>query len=64
MFLPLVFLLCFTSACQQAEEVANLLEEKIQNAKKIVIPEAGHIMNMEKPEEFNKAVLDFVRGFE
>jgi len=45
-------------------EVADLLEQNIPNAKKVVIANAGHIMNMEKPAEFNKAVLDFLRNLE
>jgi len=46
------------------KEIADLLEEKIQNAEKIVILEAGHIMNMEKPDEFNRAVMDFLTKIE
>jgi pimeloyl-ACP methyl ester carboxylesterase len=29
-------------------------------AKKVVIPGTAHHLNMEKPEEFNRAVLDFL----
>jgi pimeloyl-ACP methyl ester carboxylesterase len=41
-------------------EIADLMEKKIANAQKIVVPQAGHGMNAEKPEEFNKAVLEFL----
>ena len=45
-------------------EVADLLEQNIANAKKVVIAKACHNMNMEKPAEFNKLVLDFIRKLE
>ncbi|HET6204970.1 MAG TPA: alpha/beta hydrolase [Planctomycetota bacterium] len=37
------------------------LASAVAGAEKIVIPGAGHIVNMEKPEEFDRAVLDFLR---
>ena len=43
-------------------EVADLMEKTIPNAKKIDITGATHFMLMEKPSEFNKAVLDFLNG--
>ena len=30
-------------------------------ARTVVISGAGHMVNMEKPEEFNRAVLEFLR---
>ena len=42
-------------------EVADLLEQNIANAKKVVIANAGHIMNMEKPAEFNKVIIDWMK---
>jgi pimeloyl-ACP methyl ester carboxylesterase len=44
---------------QSGREVADLQEERIQGATKVVIPDAGHIMNMQRPDEFNRVVLDF-----
>lgn len=41
-------------------EIADLLELKIPNAKKVDIADATHFMLMEKPAEFNKIVLDFL----
>jgi len=41
--------------------IADVLEANINGAKKVVIPGSGHIVNMEKPEEFNRIVLDFLR---
>jgi pimeloyl-ACP methyl ester carboxylesterase len=40
----------------------NILETKIPGAKKVVIQGAAHLPNMEKPEEFNRIVLDFLEG--
>ena len=39
-----------------------MLEMKIHGAKKISIQEAGHIMKMDKPEEFNRYISDFING--
>ena len=38
----------------------RLLEEGIAGMKKVMIPGAGHLVNVEKPEAFNRAVLDFL----
>lgn len=40
--------------------VADALEAEISEAKKVIIEGAGHHVNMEKPDEFNKTVLDFL----
>ena len=42
--------------------VADALESKIPGAEKVIIQDAGHHVNMEKPEEFNRVVLDFLSG--
>lgn len=39
---------------------ARLLESGVAGIKKVVIPGAGHIVNVEKPEEFNRALRDFL----
>jgi pimeloyl-ACP methyl ester carboxylesterase len=39
---------------------ANLMAKEIKGAKKGILSDCGHIPNMEKPEEFNKIVLDFL----
>ncbi len=46
-------------------DILKLVEQaatKIKNSKKVVIKEAGHMVNMEKPEEFNLAVLNFLEN--
>jgi len=39
--------------------VAHQFEASIPNAQLVVIPEAGHVSNLERPEQFNKAVRMF-----
>ncbi len=39
---------------------ADLLAEGIAGAKKVVIQGTAHMVSMEKPEEFNRIVLDFL----
>jgi pimeloyl-ACP methyl ester carboxylesterase len=43
-------------------EIADTLEQGIASAKKVVIAGTAHHLNMEKPEEFNGVVLDFLHG--
>jgi 3-oxoadipate enol-lactonase len=40
--------------------IADTLEKSIAGAKKVVIPGAAHHPNMEKPQEFNRAVIEFL----
>jgi 3-oxoadipate enol-lactonase len=42
--------------------IADILEKGIAGAKKVVIPGTAHHLNMEKPEEFNRVVIDFLGG--
>jgi 3-oxoadipate enol-lactonase len=39
---------------------ADLLEQGIAGAQKVVIPGAAHVPNMERPRDFNRIVLDFL----
>jgi 3-oxoadipate enol-lactonase len=39
---------------------ADLLASRIRGARKLVLPGAGHMPNMEAPEAFNRGVLDFL----
>jgi pimeloyl-ACP methyl ester carboxylesterase len=41
---------------------AEVLTTAIPGARKMVIPDCAHMPNMEKPAEFNRAVLDFLHG--
>jgi pimeloyl-ACP methyl ester carboxylesterase len=39
---------------------AGLLESELPNVRKVVMPGVAHLPNMERPEEFNRIVLDFL----
>jgi len=43
-------------------EIVGLIEKNIKGARKEVIPGAAHMVNMERPQEFNRIVLDFLSG--
>jgi len=40
--------------------IADKLERDIVGAKKVVIPGTAHHLNMEKPQEFNRVVIEFL----
>tara|TARA_B100001093_G_scaffold362125_1_gene346881 strand:+ start:666 stop:1367 length:702 start_codon:yes stop_codon:yes gene_type:complete len=40
---------------------ADYMNNKIKNSKKNIIPDAGHAVNIEQPELFNSAVLEFLK---
>jgi pimeloyl-ACP methyl ester carboxylesterase len=42
--------------------VAREFEHEIPDTKLVVVPEAGHVSNLEQPEQFNKAVRAFCRA--
>ncbi|MFN4144336.1 MAG: alpha/beta fold hydrolase [Runella sp.] len=46
---------------ESIQRVANLLVEKIPQVQKKVIKGAGHLSNMDKPRDFNKAVTGFLK---
>jgi 3-oxoadipate enol-lactonase len=41
---------------------AEELQENLKNCKLVIIEDAGHMPNLEHPDEFNKAVLEFFDG--
>jgi len=43
------------------KEVAVIIVKEIAGAKLISVKGAGHIMNMDKPRKFNKAIFKFIR---
>jgi 3-oxoadipate enol-lactonase len=45
---------------RRIDSTSAYLEKTIPGAKRIMIPGTGHMVNMEAPKEFNKAVLDFL----
>jgi pimeloyl-ACP methyl ester carboxylesterase/glyoxylase-like metal-dependent hydrolase (beta-lactamase superfamily II) len=42
-------------------EVADLLVRTVPGARLVVMEDAGHIMNLDDPDEFNRLVLEFLR---
>jgi 3-oxoadipate enol-lactonase len=40
--------------------IADTLATRIAGAQKMVIPESGHLFNLERPDDFNRIVLDFL----
>jgi pimeloyl-ACP methyl ester carboxylesterase len=41
---------------------AEKMIELIPNSRKVIVPEAGHVSNLENPEFFNRELDDFLRG--
>ena len=42
--------------------IADKLEKDIVGAKKVVMPHTAHHLNMEKPQEFNRVVIEFLEN--
>ena len=47
-------------ACAVAYVTADTLQQRIPWARKVVVPDAGHMANMEAPEQVNKVILSFL----
>ena len=47
-----------------AREAAYLTHTKIPGSQYVIIPEAGHLSNLDKPEEFNAHILEFLQSVE
>ena len=43
-------------------EVAAQFKEAIPHATRVVIPDCGHVSNLEQPDQFNAALREFCRG--
>lgn len=41
-------------------EVAKILDKEIRDSKLVSIKDAGHCMNLDKPEEFNRILVNFI----
>ena len=44
------------------QEIAAAVAARVPGATKVVIPGAGHLANVEQPEQFNRVLLQFLRG--
>jgi pimeloyl-ACP methyl ester carboxylesterase len=47
---------------RRSKGIVAALAKGIVGSKKVEFPKAGHMLNMEEPEAFNRAVLEFLRG--
>lgn len=47
-----------------AERIADRIQAAVPDAKRVSIEDSGHLMNLERPNAFNRAVLDFLRSIE
>ncbi|NIM91913.1 MAG: alpha/beta fold hydrolase [Candidatus Aminicenantes bacterium] len=45
-------------------EIVQLIKENVTGAETFTIADVAHMINMEKPEDFNKIVLDFLKKLE
>jgi 3-oxoadipate enol-lactonase len=43
-------------------EIADLIVKNVKGSRKITIKGGAHLVNMEKPVEFNQAVIGFISG--
>jgi pimeloyl-ACP methyl ester carboxylesterase len=44
--------------------IADILAENLSRARKLVVPDAGHLSSLERPEEVNPALLSFLAAVE
>jgi pimeloyl-ACP methyl ester carboxylesterase len=42
-------------------EISKLYKSNIKNAKRVVLKDVGHSLNMEKPKEFNEIIIRFLK---
>jgi 3-oxoadipate enol-lactonase len=44
-----------------ALEAAKMTHQKIRGSRLVILPQAGHLSNLDAPQAFNASVLDFLR---
>ena len=42
--------------------ICDRIQAGIRGARRVVVPDAAHMLPMERPAEFNRVVLDFLLG--
>ena len=47
---------------QAIQDIVDILAKEIPGAQKVVMRDTAHVPNMEKPDEFNRIVLDFLQS--
>ena len=43
-------------------EIADLLDSRVPKSRKVVMSGTGHLLHMEKPDEFNRHLIEFAEG--
>jgi pimeloyl-ACP methyl ester carboxylesterase len=56
------FKICANVQLPDIHEIAEMLVEANPNADKVIVEGAAHMGNMERPEEFNRLVMEFLEG--
>ena len=46
------------------QEVTNLLKQQVPRVRAVEMPDVAHMVNMERPEEFNRVVVDFLTSLQ
>jgi len=59
-----ILILVSEAAGADAVRIADRIEDAVPGARRVGIERSGHLMNLERPEAFNRAVLGFLRNVE
>jgi pimeloyl-ACP methyl ester carboxylesterase len=46
------------------DQLAHLIDQHVPGAERVYIPDVAHMVNMEKPAEFNRVLLEFLERIE
>ncbi|TDH25116.1 alpha/beta hydrolase [Segetibacter sp. 3557_3] len=57
-----VLLIAGTEDMNEVLQINKYLATNITGAKQVMVPDAGHFLNLERPQELNKALLQFLGG--
>lgn len=55
-----ILLIIGSEDCKPIKEIARVLELTITTVKRVDIKDTGHLPNLDKPDKFNKSVLEFL----
>jgi pimeloyl-ACP methyl ester carboxylesterase len=58
--IPTLYLHGRDDGCFALEAIGNPLDFLAQGSEVVVVDDAGHFLNVEQPELFNRHVLDFI----
>jgi pimeloyl-ACP methyl ester carboxylesterase len=56
-------IICGTADSLTPPKYSKFFHEKIKNSKLIIIDKAGHMVMVEKPEEVNNAIKEFINNY-